>query len=228
MASGAHRGNVFFMLLLGIALFAALSMALVKMGDRQGQDVTPEKAKLIATRVVAHAREVKEAVRRLYAGGISEADLRFARPAIVDDYGDITVNPTNQLYSETGGGVHYSAPPNGASTDTDSIWEFFGNSALPQVGTDAADLTIVLPKVNEDVCHQINALLGYSVTAAIPTDSAGGCVYSATGADRFSGTFKTGGDINTMGTTGFTILPAPQACVSCGGTYHYYNVLLER
>lgn len=227
-SSFSERGNVFFILLLGIALFAALSMALVQMSDRQGQDVTPEKAKLVATRILNYAREAKTATQRLYTSGTSEADLRFAHPKLAADYGAISSIPTRQLFAPEGGGVEYTEPPSGASTNATATWEFFGNSEIPQVGTTAADLTMVLPSVNAEVCRQINMLLGYDKTAAIPTDSAGGCVYSSTAADRFAGTFKTGGNINVVGTTGFTILPAPQACVSCGGTYHYYNVLIER
>src|SRR5690606_13191983 len=141
-------------------------------------------------------------------------------------YGDIASHPDWQVFDETGGGLACMAPPSGAQT-TPSTWEGYCTSAAPRVGLGSPEWMLVLPNVSEEVCRQINVLLGYAPDAAIPADVSPGCV-SAAPANRFNGgACATGGDINDMGTTGY-IMPAYQACVSCGSAYHYYSTLIER
>lgn len=225
-----QSGNIFFVILMGLVLFGAVSIAISRGGGNGVQNVRNERAALTAQQIARYGAELKKAVDHIYVNGnVSEADLRFAHPILGANYGDPTSVPTRQVFTEQGGGLAYTAPPPLAFRSAVSTWHFFGTSAIPRVGTDEADLVVVLPDIKEAVCRQINVLQNYAATAPIPVDDDGDgkCVYTATAADRFAGTFKTGGDINLMGTTDF-LLPAPEACVSCGGVYHYYKVLLER
>lgn len=223
-----QRGNVFFLILLGVALFAAVSIAVVQT-TQGGKDISREKARLQAETIMRYAREAKDGVNRMYRNGVSEADLRFAHPKMATEYGSIATTPTNQLFADNGGGLPYTPPPSGIAGT--SNWEFYATSAIPQVGSDAADLVMVLRNLNVNICRQINALNGASETATIPTDSNGDgkCIASnAASTDRFVGTFTTGVDIHAPGTTNQVNVPAYQSCVNCGGVYSYYNVILER
>ncbi len=223
-----QRGNVFFLILLGIAMFAMVSMAIMQ-STRGGKDITREKSRLLAETIMRYGREAKDATTRIYQKGVSEADIRFAHPKMAADYGAITDNPTNQMFADEGGGLPYTIPPADAVAAATN-WEIYGTSAIPQVGSALADLVLVLPNVKPSICQQINALNGYAEEDAIPTDSNvdGQCIASANASDRFTGTFATGGAIHAPGTTGFLTVPAYQACVNCGGVYTYYNVLMER
>lgn len=222
----AQSGNVFFLLLMGIVLFAAVSMAIVQTSGG-GKDISREKSRLLAESVMRYAREAKDATGRLYRQGVSEADLRFAHPSMATDYGTITTTPENQVFDESGGGLPYAPPPFGAA-GASSNWEVYGTSAIAQVGTAEADLVLVLRNVDVKVCRQINALNGYDEAATIPTDSYGDgkCIASSTASDRFIGTFSS--SPHSPGTTGLVSIPAYQACVNCQGVYSYYNVLIER
>lgn len=223
------RGNVLFIILLGIALFAAVSAAIMSTSSG-GKNIKTERAALRAQQIMRYGEQVKKAVDQLYTNGVSEADIRFASPLLASHYGDITSNTGNQVFTDDGGGLPYTPPPAEALVTTTNTWEFFGTSNVPQVGTTAADLVIVLPDVKLAVCQKINEFIGYTDDATPPVDDAtdSKCVYSSTSADRFAGTFATGGSVNSMGTSGFTLLPAYEACVSCGSNYHYYKVLIER
>ncbi len=225
-----QAGNIFFIILLGIILFAAISGAIMQ--NSGSQNIKSERAALLAQQIMRQANELKQATDRLYQNRISEADIRFAHAKMPSEYGDITDTPTRQVFADEGGGLPLVMIPPAASrlSSADGLWTFFGSSDIPQSGTSAADLVAVAPDIKEAVCRKINEALGYTYTATIPVDDSSDskCVYSATAADRFAGTFKTGGNINIVGTSGFTILPAYEACVSCSGTYHYYKVLIER
>jgi hypothetical protein len=220
-----QRGNVFFIILLGITLFAALTMAIMQT-SKGGKDISGEKAGIYAARLTTYAQDVKAAVQTLLNNGVSEVDIRFAHPRLPVTYGDINTDPQNNVFSEGGGGTSYNVPPADATNTTDPEWEFYAYSAMPRVGGGEADMIIVLPNVKEAVCQKINEMSGYAKGAVIPADT-GTCLYSNSAFDRFAGTFATGGSINAVPTTNF-VLPAYQGCVSCSGTYHFYSVLMER
>ncbi len=219
-----ERGNVFFVILLGVTLFASLSVALLKM-DRGSTNISKEAVEVAASKTLRYVAQLKQSVDFLYQDGVSEADIRFAHPSADAQYGDITTNTSYQVFAETGGGLAYTKPLADISS-ADIDYEFFGFSAAPQVGTDEADLMVVVRNVKESVCNRLNEMVGYDKGATIPSDSST-CVYSSTTSDKFTGTFATGGDINDMGTTDYR-LPAYQACVACGSDYHFYSVLIER
>jgi len=225
----AQNGNVFFVILLGILLFAAVSAAIVRSGS-SGVTVKTERSAQLAQQIMRYAGEVKDGVDRLYVNNkVSEVNIRFSHPRLSNTYGDVGQFTYNQVFAEEGGGVPIMDVPYNAQTTNTNNWEFFGSSDIPQVGTNAADLIIVAPYLKEAVCRKINETLGYAYTASIPVDASSDskCVMGTNG-ERFIGTFSTGGNINTVGTSNFTVLPAYEACVSCSGTYHYYKVLIER
>lgn len=218
------RGNVFFVILLGVVLFASLSVALMRI-DQGNANISSEKVDVAASQTLRYISQIKQSVDFIYQNGVSEADLRFAHPLADSQYGDINTNIENQIFAEIGGGLSYAKPPSDVST-LDINYEFFGFSAAPQVGTSSPDLMVVVRNVRESVCRRLNELVGYDSDVTIPSDT-GTCVYSSTASDKFTGSFATGGDINDMGTSNYN-LPAHQACVICGSDYHFYSVLLER
>ncbi len=220
----AQSGNVFFVILLGITMFAALTGALVQM-DRGTSNVSNERVEVAASQALRYISQLKQSVDFLYQDGVSEANIRFSHPKADSQYGDIATNTNYQVFSENGGGLAYTQPPKDISA-SDIDYDFFGFSAAPQVGTSAPDLMVVMRNVNESVCNRLNEMVGYDKGATIPSDT-GTCVYSSTTSDKFTGTFTTGGSINDMGETDYN-LPAYQACVACGSDYHFYSVLIER
>lgn len=224
-----QRGNIFFIILMGILLFAAVSTAIVRSGS-SGVTAKTERSAQLAQQIMRYAGEVRDGVDRLYVNNkVSEANIRFSHPRLAAAYGDMSQFTYNQVFAEEGGGVPFMDVPYNAQTTNSNNWEFFSTSDIPQVGTTAPDLVIVAPNLKEAVCRKINETLGYAYTAAIPVDASSDskCVMGATG-ERYNGTYATGGNINTVGTSNFTVLPAYEACVSCSGTYHYYKVLIER
>lgn len=217
-----ERGNVFFLILAGVILFAALSAAVVST-TRGGKSISDEKARLMAGEILRYAGQIKSSVDHLYQNGVSESDIRFSHPKLdTTDYGDITVNPTYQVFTEEGGGLPYTEPPAEAFTQSGIKWGFTGDISVPRVGTSQTELMAVLTNVKEPVCRQINALLDIETPTLDMTST--NCPFSPYG---FTGTYSAIGDFD------IPFNPAPlQACAHCvdGGDefYGFYKVLIER
>lgn len=225
----SQQGNIILYVLLGIVLVGLLTVAIRNSGGMRS-DIDAEDMVLKAGQVQRHANEVAQAVSMMISDRVSEADLRFALPDDnTTEYGDIATTPEYQIFSPQGGKVTYRQPPEGAQV-TAAPWEFFATTAIPQMGSDKAELIAVLPDVKEELCTQINKQVGQVVTA-VPADLSTGttpdCVMGAN-SDRFVGVFK---DVspNVLDDTTFDPLPAAQACVQCSdSTYNYYYVLMSR
>lgn len=221
--NNAQSGNVLLIILLAVFLIGALTVAIQ---GTQGTSATIDKETLLlrATDVKRYASELERGMGYILQNSTSETDIRFAHPDADPDYGDLSADTdkSDQMFDKQGGGVTYRAAP--AGINDGSPWEFYGNTALPEVGSDEADLIAVLPKVTAEFCAQINKSIGYS---GQPEDT-GTCLYTNS-TPRFSDSDQFASSPNTVDEATFSIKPAPQACVECtGGGYHYYMVLLAR
>lgn len=224
----AEKGSLLLYILLGIVLIGTLTIVLRNSGGGS-QNIDREGLILKASQVQRYSAELSSSVADLLSNGISESDIRFAHPDAPTEYGNITTNPTQQIFGKTGGKANYRDAP--SDINDGSPWEFFATTRIPQIGSDKAELVAVLPNVTEAFCKVINSQLGFT-QGTQPTDSATGstpdCVQGAS-THRFTGTFN---DIspNLMDNTTFSRLPAIQACVYCasGATYNYYYVLISR
>lgn len=224
-----QSGNVLFYVLIGIVLISALTVAL-RMGDSI-TDLDRENFGLKATQLARQAASIQGAVQEMVTRrGVSESDLRFAHPLAGTEYGTITTNPQNQVFGTSGGNVEYPKPP--AGVNDGSKWEFYGTTAMPQVGSDLPELIAVLPNVSLEFCQAVNLQLGFAAGTMPDDPSTNGCVASSSPAtDRFTGTFAATANVPTAAS--FSKLPAQQACVRCQPavglyTYNYVYVLLAR
>lgn len=220
--SRSQSGNVLFLILIAIALFAALTAALTKSGGGSGS-LSGEKMALAADQVGAFGVDVKRASENILRNGNSESTIKFAHSSLNAAYGTPDASPKTEVFNIAGGGVAYLDVP--ANINDGSKWEFTGSTAIPGVGDDATpDLVMVLPNVTESFCRAFNKKAGYDASQAIPTDTAA-CVFDTS--KRFNGSFPTSG-VNTMDAGTFRATPAPFACVQCGSNYHVYYTLIER
>ncbi len=220
-----ESGNILVYVLLGIVLLGLLTAALRQSGD-QGKDLDQERLNIRAGEIQRYAAQIAQGVAVMVEGGVSEAKLKFAHPQGDDDYGDITDDPPEQVFSSKGGNVPYKLPPPGVNDGT--LWQFYGTTDIPQVGSDKADLIAVLPNVSLEFCKIVNHQLKLGDTPPVDdsTSTTPDCVASLTAGHKFSGTYMD--PPNELDPDSFTRMPSSQACVSCGSSYHYFYVLLSR
>lgn len=231
-----ERGNMLFIILIAIVLIGLLTAAVQYSGSSQNSGVDNETLLITTGEVQRDASELERAVMFIRENGVSESDIRFAAPDLPSDYGTQDADPdknTNQVFHARGGAAKYRAPPESILATAGKTWEFYGGTAIPQAGSDKADLVAVIPDVTQQFCEKINQLNGLSGQPLDDGSGAGECLDQGS-AKRFgSGTnpnFITfDATPNTMDGTTFSKKPALQACVKCADDkYYFYHVLMAR
>lgn len=227
-----QSGNVLFLILIAVALFAALSYAVTETNRGGGMDVTEQRAKVLADEMLIYMSSVEKVVQRALAKGISESDLCFdydAYPGGNADYEHgACADPTHRIFSVSGGGVKWQEPVGEAVTAASTgLWSFDGSNRILDVGTDnvspnSVELTMFLFDVNPRICRIINERAGVTAKDATPprddvTVTTVPYVGSFTDASRIS---DAGGVLSGHQT----------GCFEGGGTpandtYHVYHVL---
>lgn len=230
-----QKGNALFLILLAVALFAALSYAVTQSSSTQ-KGIDGEKLSLYVNDVLEFAQALRTGVTQVYTDGISESDIRFAHPDLAVAYGNpSSLNGEQMVFSPSGGGIQYKEPPAGINDGSD--WLFTGKSCVPNVGAGGTscnsnaremDLIAILPNVTEEFCIAVNQRIGVNNPSDAPPQDQGSAYDTSTG--HFAGTFTanhliydSGGALTGQKTGCFEGGSAPAA-----GTYHFYQVLLER
>ena len=234
----SERGNMLFIILIALVLVGALTAAIMDSGSGEGANIDSETLIIRASEVQRYASELERGILFMMQNDLSESDIRFAHPSAHSDYGDLSADadPSDQMFHRDGGGAAYRTPPTG--TNDGSAWEFYGSTNLPNVGSDAAELTAVLPNVTQQFCDKMNSINGQSGTPSDNNSDAGPtCVHSGA-ASRFDNgqQFYSGVNVNNVLPATFEQDPvtsaariALQACVTCqDGTRHVYHVLMAR
>lgn len=223
--TNAESGNILLMILLAIVLIGGLTVVMQGGGDytaaldRETLDIKISEAQRFAS-------EVERGVNIILRNGKSEVDIRFSHPDADPRYGDISqdLDTSDQVFDKSGGAASYKPAPKGVNDG--GKWQFIGTTAMPEVGTNAAELMAVLPNVNEAFCKTVNKVIGYQPDVE-PADT-GICFYTD-GTDRFSDDFQFSVEPDTVNEESFTHRPSTQGCVQCSdGSRHYFYVLLSR
>lgn len=222
MKHNNQSGSMIFAILIAVVALAALSFVIFK-GEGESGSISKEKLIISATSIEKHGSELSQAVKILIESGLSESDVSFAHANAPSTYGDPSSVPSgNQIFTFSGGQARYITP--NADISSASFWEFFGESAMPQVGSSRADLIAVLPNVTKEFCDVFNQRQDLDIDSTYPEDT--GACFKADDGDRFAGTFNT--SPNTLDTTTFSAMPALRACVQCGSDYHVYMTIYTR
>ncbi len=225
-----ERGNAMVYLLIAIALLAALSFAVAHGGRSSVSALTDEKARLIASDVIAFADIVEKSVSQLRLRGTAVQNLRFAQGSLpVADYGTPGASAENEVFHSEGGGILYKPPtPEVTTTGTENV-QFLNSNEIKGVGTDCAadgcaDLIMVIPAVREQICRFINDLAG--------VDNPGGAPPTDTDMDesgKFQGAF---GYAETIGDEagGAVLASKMEGCFqeTADSEYVYFKVLVPR
>tara|TARA_Y100001001_G_scaffold164509_2_gene196936 strand:+ start:790 stop:1563 length:774 start_codon:yes stop_codon:yes gene_type:complete len=152
MKTHPHKGNVLFLILLAVALFAALSYAVTR-GERGGVvDVTKEKLDLWSSEIIQYATLMEQTVTRLrLSNGCRDTQISFQRDW--DGDGTIEDNADDQhngfapndgrchVFDVNGGALPYQAAstdwldPAQSTATTYGNFYFHGGSCIRNVGT---------------------------------------------------------------------------------------------
>lgn len=237
-----QSGNVFFIIFIGIALFAALGYAVsgsMRTGSNSGQT---EKATMLATDIISYGNSIATAVKTMMVmNGCKETQITFednngtSYKTVSGAYDYTNPNaPTDKschVFNPAGGGVTPRIMSQDATLKDSDVaahnmapksW-FGGYGKMNGVGTEAgsegADLVLGIGFLKKEVCIEINNKLGIANPSGNPpTDT------WASG--RFQGIYSDStNDFNTTATQG---KKAFCGTGSGGDRYQYLQVLIAR
>ncbi len=214
-----ESGNVFLIILLGVALFGALAFVVARgMRSETATGISRRQAELAAVDILDHAQRLERAVNKLRSRGVSENDIDFTNGVVTGYAHTPVLTGAEAVFDKAGGGASWKNPY--PSANDGSPWLFTGSTCIVDIGTGSAgcnsntasdeELLAVLPNVKANVCEEINKRLHIT-----PMPSGGG--FSNT---KFTGAYADNASPPT------TALNA--ACFTVGGNYHFYYVLLAR
>lgn len=161
-----ERGNILFLILLAIVLFAALSYAVTNSMRGGGKDASGESAEAKASALLNYMANMDSAIMRMrLTGGYADYQINFWYKG---DHYAVFSNQSNsnctqagcRVFDPAGGGVpvmdaaYYKDVPSKAGQKTIMY------DRLPGVGTNATDVIFLLSGMSYDVCMAINAKAG--------------------------------------------------------------------
>ncbi|PZQ47452.1 MAG: hypothetical protein DI551_03175 [Micavibrio aeruginosavorus] len=166
----SEKGNVLFLILIAVALFAALSYV-VTQSTRSGSGSTEsEKNLLSSAQMTQYPTALRTAVIRMILGGTGVEQVHFDVPGSAFFTGTASTNLL--VFHPNGGGASYQqAPADLSATGQNSLsWYFNGNFYVPGIGTDGTsggnDIIAFLPGVSAGVCRKVNEELGIDPTSS--------------------------------------------------------------
>lgn len=235
-----EAGNVLFLILIAVALFAALSYAVTQSTRSGGGDANSEKSLVSSAALTQYPASIKTTITRmLISNSVDVNYLLFNKPATFSALTDtanepITYKKNAVFHPAPGGGATYSnAPADVLSTGTGE-WFFNANNEVGNIGTTSsstavtastADIIAFLPNVQKAVCDKIHAQLGMAAvsTTAIAPNLAN--METSTGHNTNGNILRTVG----LKITSAELLGQPQGCFNTSANgYVYYHVLVER
>lgn len=225
----SERGNVLFLILIAVALFAALSYAVTQSTRSGGGDASKETNLVNAAGITQYPASIKTAITRMIVSNSTDPnDLLFDTPSTFSSLTTDELKEQGVFYPTGGGATYVEAPDSVMQGGVVGTWHFNGENRVMNIGTTEgslsttdADIIAFLPDVKKAVCDSIHDKLGIPKT------------YTSIGSIDYTSDMNFA-DPNIDAADGATITLAnvldgqPQGCFYDGTIYVYYHVVVER
>ena len=242
-----QRGNILFLILLAVVLFAALAYAVTSSLRGGGKDAVNEGSLAAATQLINYAASYENAVMRM-AMNIPYQNIQYWKGA-----NSGCPDATCRVLSPTGGGVSdiplekkYMLNPDVASGGaTGNQWQV-RLIKVENVGTSKPEIAIVFYGLKKEICLAINQILnvpsasittvpsGITITNSSATHEFGQShtppdVTAETTYFRYANVGITGASIETAGRSSFCICEGVNCTSSNEGfRYSFWHVIMPQ
>lgn len=164
MSKPAVSGNILFLILIAVALFAALSYAITG-SSRSGVDtISKDKAKILASRMIQFGANVEQSVNRLQLSGIPLYAIDFSHPSI--NAGNAANSNCSddscKLFHASGGGAVPITDWPAEAMDAGNPGFFsirFGALNFEEHGSSLPEIVMTVMGISDEVCNEINQSL---------------------------------------------------------------------
>ncbi len=210
------RGNVLFLILLAIALFAVLSYAVTQSSRSSGRDAAAENAITDAAQIMQYAANISTIIQRLrLSNNCKASDISFEGAASNPYTHTPPAENKCKVFHTDGGGIRYR----GIELSYQEEHPFFtGAIRIEGIGTSAPELTMLVHSITPEICQHLFEKL-YSFSRYTGNDTVGS-------AAAFIGTFSVTGMIGDQAPE---LAGKPIGCWDDGSQpRHFYYVLEER
>lgn len=230
--SRRNAGSVLFLILIAVVLVAALSWAVSRGSQSSVGQISKEQAGFAAREIISYGNTLTDSVQKLKLRGCNDSEIHFGND-IWSEAGGALIHPAGsgpdhcKIFAIGGGGAQaVTMEPHtahdGVSTGTGTKR---GHMTIYQARVEgigsagSADIFLHFPFVRQDVCVEINNLLGIKNPAGQPP------VGELSGFIRFNGTFN---DTHSLSVPE-SLQGRPSFCVDTGDDmYRYVQVLISR
>jgi len=225
-----ENGNAIFLIIMGVALFAALGYAFTSSNRSSTTLVTDEQANAYANQIIAYSNEIKQTVKRLQLRGCNDTEISFENDT-VSGYTNPNA-PTSKkchVFDIAGGGLSYNLIAENKMDQSQSAEGFyrqvvfFGGLRVTDIKSTSTELLMYVPFLNQTICQKINDNFNLGT---IENDVFGG----GGGGGTFNGESNDFDQFATpdLGDEATNVAGKNNFCVEYGGSYHYFNVLIAR
>lgn len=230
----SERGNVLFLILIAVALFAALSYAVTQSTRSGGGDASRETNLVNAAGITQYPASIKTAITRMIvSSSIDPTALLFDTPSTFANLSTDELKAVGVFYPTGGGATYVDAPAGVMANNQVGTWHFNRQNQVINIGTssasttvDNADIIAFLPNVKKAVCDSIHTKLGFATPLVYTTPSA--VDYTTDMIQSVSPVAPTGIIGGTFASPN-SLGSQPQGCFTTGGgAYVYYHVVVER
>lgn len=168
MSRSRERGNILFLILLAVVLFAALSYAVTSSMRGGGNDASNEKDQLTASNLIEYAADIQSKLQRhMLINSLKWSQIEYNAN---DNNTDCNSSVCMAQDMTQGAGINYAIPESAVNpfTQTDPVYKTYQLRFIqvPGVGTDKPELGLVVFGITPGVCKAINKLM--KINASYP------------------------------------------------------------
>lgn len=224
-----ESGNVFIIILAGIALFAALVFTFTSSSKKGTGNLSKQQAKIAAQEILSYSRLVEQAVDRVRRNGCSENEISFENDTVTGY--ENTNAPTDNschIFENEGGRLEWQnvvtnyLDPSRSSEVAYNEWRYTGRSVFVGQGSINTDLILYLGWLQRSICIELNNLLEIENPLNTPPIEPQGFANT-----EFIGSFVGSGAFDLSGTTKPN---TPSGCFESEARtgFHFVHLLLAR
>ena len=196
----SESGNVLFIILIAVALFAALSYAVTSSSRSGGGNISKEKIALEIGQIEQFISSVRQEIMRIkIIGGYDYYNIDYSGFYSQPARNNFCTNNGCRLFSTNGGNL---TPRSDLSLAT--YW--FGNISVQDVGSDLKDF-IMLGTLTEEICTAINDKYGIDHPGGNPPYDSWNWWYGG-GFQRYGGNLASEVDLSGPPTLGEDNVPS--------------------
>ena len=225
-----ENGNVLFLILIAVALFAALSYAVTSSTRSSGGNAGSETNRISSAQIAQYPASVSTAIMRMIISSTLVSEIRFNRPS---EFLTLDSTSIGVFHPQGGGATYVPAPDEIMVSGNPGQWTFNAELEVPNIsisGIGGNDIIAYLVGIKQSICSKINEEYGMGTTIPVLNADRSAQYLRRMYDDGSSDYVMPTTDVPDIDDGSASFSGQPFGCFQNGGAgdYVYYHVVLER